>query len=84
MVGGAWGEKASDRTLQGASDRIHTRVRHHLGGWVPCFACVPEASVDLCRLVLDSRSVTHHEAPMTCEIDAVEARPVRVQLGGGH
>ena len=47
-------------------------------------ARVCEASDDLGRLAQDLRSVTHHEEPMTCAVDAVEARPVRVQSGGGH
>ena len=45
---------------------------------------VPEASDDLGRLAQDSRSVTCQEEPMSCAVDAVEARPVRVQSGGGH
>ena len=35
-------------------------------------------------LAQESRSVTHQEASMTCAVDAAEARPVRVQSGGGH
>ena len=45
---------------------------------------VPEASDDLGRLAQDSRSVTCQEEPKTCAVGAIEARPVRVQLGGGH
>ena len=47
-------------------------------------ARLSEANIDLCRLAQDSRSVTCQEEPMTCAVDAVEARPVRVQSGGGH
>ena len=43
-----------------------------------------EASDDLGRLAQDSKSVIRHEAPMTCAVDAAEARPARVQLDGGH
>lgn len=46
-------------------------------------ARVPEANVDICRLEQNSRSVTHHEASMTCTIETLEARPVREQSDGG-
>ena len=45
-------------------------------------ARVPEASVDICRLAQNSRSVVCHEASMTCTVDTLEARPVRKQSGG--
>ena len=34
MTGGTQHEKASAEAWQGASGRTHTRVGHHLGGWV--------------------------------------------------
>ena len=45
-------------------------------------ARVPEASVDICRLAQNSRSVVCQEASMTCTVDMLEARPVREQSGG--
>ena len=45
-------------------------------------ARVPEASVDICRLAQNSRSVVCQEASMTCTVDTLEARPVREQSGG--
>ena len=46
-------------------------------------ARIPEANIDICRLVQNSRSVTHHEASMTCTVETLEARLVREQSGGG-
>ena len=34
MAGGAQGEKGSAEAWQGAFDRTHTRVGHHLDGWL--------------------------------------------------
>ena len=34
VAGGTQHEKASEEAWQGASGRTHTRVGHHLGGWV--------------------------------------------------
>ena len=34
MAGGTQDEKALAEAWQGASGRMHTCVRHHLGGWV--------------------------------------------------
>ena len=45
-------------------------------------ARVPEASVDICRLAQNSRSVTHHAQTMTCTGETLDARPVREQSGG--
>ena len=47
-------------------------------------AHLPEANIDLCRLVHDSRSVMCQEASKTCVGETVEARPVGVPPGGGH
>ena len=47
-------------------------------------ARTPEANIDICRLVQNSRSVTHHEASMTCTVETLEARLVREQSGGGQ
>ena len=52
-------------------------------GWLGIMdARVPEASVDICRLAQNSRSVVCQEAFMTCTVDTLEARPVREQSGG--
>ena len=50
----------------------------------PIEARLSEANVDLCRLAQDSRSVVRQAAPMTCAIETVEPRPVKVQFGGGQ
>ena len=54
-------------------------------GWLGSMgARIPEANIDICRLVQNSRSVTHHEASMTCTVETLEARLVREQSGGGQ
>ena len=47
-------------------------------------ARIPEASIYICRLVQNSRSVVCQAASMTCTVDTLEARPVREQSGGGQ
>ena len=65
--------------------RPHAHTCGTSPGWLASIDVrVSEASNDLGRLAQDSRSVIRHEAPMTCAVNAAEARPVRVQLDGGH
>ena len=49
---------------------------------IDAHAC--EARVDLCRLEQSPRSVVRQAAHSTCAVETVEARPVRVQSGGGQ
>ena len=83
MTGGTQHEKAS--VGRGMARRFWPQA-HTCGtspGWLGIMdARAPEASVDICRLAQNSRSVVCQEASMTCTVDTLEARPVREQSGG--
>ena len=84
MAGCTQCEKASEGAWQGASDRTHTRVRHHLGGCLPWMRVYLKPALTFVALRQNSRSVTHHAAPMSCTVEMLELQRVKEQSGAGQ
>ena len=83
MAGGTQHEK--EGLGRGMTRRFwpHAHMCGTSPGWLGSMgARIPEANIDICRLAQNSRSVTHHAASMTCTVETLEARPVRVPPGG--